>query len=418
MRQLRAWLPVAVVATAAAMVQFVRLRQWRDFAGTPLTFDVFWFALLLLGVAWWAVPRFRWLGRAGWVAFAAFLLLLQYALYGAGQRPGPVVETSRSTEVPLPYLTSPAMIAALAAAAALAVALVLARRRGLVVVIFATLAVAGFLAWPRQIPIHRSWRLASALAGSASIHVVYLLVAAVGLGWWLLTRPRRGAWGGAAVAALGVVGVLASGSRGGLLALATWVVLAGVAARTKTKSWRPIALGVAGLVAAWVALLLIVPDLRHSLSSGDPLRELNAQTALAWWGSSSETMLWGTGYGQVWPWAAFDSGLIPAPGERMVPTAHGSVLLSPHSTALAVLVELGLVGALLALVVVAAVVRLWWTSRNDPFAFPIASALVASLVAFLFDTYLLKEFGVSFWWWLALFLVACAAPASKTIQAR
>ena len=115
-----------------------------------------------------------------------------------------------------------------------------------------------------------------------------------------------------------------------------------------------------------------------------------------------------------WPWFAIDSGLVPAPGERMVPTPAGQVLLSPHSTLLAVVVELGLVGVLLAGAMVFALCKLTLRGREDAFAAPLALALLATLVAFLFDTYLFKEFGNAFWWWLAAGAVAvCCSPVER-----
>ena len=165
------------------------------------------------------------------------------------------------------------------------------------------------------------------------------------------------------------------------------------------------------LAGAGVAVVVLVPSLRRLVSLSDPLREQNLISALSWWTRDWQTVVFGAGSGQVWPWFAIDSGLVAAPGERMVPTPAGQVLLSPHSTLLAVVVELGLVGALLAGVMVAALGWLAVRTRRDGFTAPLALALVAGLVAFLFDTYLLKEPGNAFWWWLAAGAVAvCSLP--------
>jgi len=217
---------------------------------------------------------------------------------------------------------------------------------------------------------------------------------------------------------LGVTGVLATGSRGGLLALVAWVVLLAVQLLfgrngRQRRLWPWLVTAGAGIGVA-VVVAVLFPSLGRLFSLGDPLREQNLFSALTWWTRDWQTIVAGAGAGQVWPWFAIDSGLVPAPGERMVPTPAGQVLLSPHSTLLAVVVELGLVGALLAGVMVFALCKLTLRGREDAFAAPLALALLATLVAFLFDTYLFKEFGNAFWWWLAAGAVAvCCSPVER-----
>jgi O-antigen ligase len=92
----------------------------------------------------------------------------------------------------------------------------------------------------------------------------------------------------------------------------------------------------------------------------------------------------------------------------MVTTQWGPALNSAHSTFLQVLVELGLAGCLLLapviIVPVIVLVRrlapsLRRQTRPDPDVVPLV-ALVATIPAFLLDTYLLKNYGASLWWWL------------------
>lgn len=349
-------------------------------------------------------------------------------MVGIAWRSGPVVETSHLTVVPGSYLLVPLLTALLAMAAGLGLAMAADRRHLPVVLTWAAgaLVVAGFVAWPRQVPVHRSLRLATALGGSASIHLVFLLAAAVGLGWYLRSRgtvrsvegAAGPAWPGLVLVVLGVTGVLATGSRGGLLALVAWVVLLAVQLLfgrngRQRRLWPWLVTAGAGIGVA-VVVAVLFPSLGRLFSLGDPLREQNLFSALTWWTRDWQTIVAGAGSGQVWPWFAIDSGLVPAPGERMVPTPAGQVLLSPHSTLLAVVVELGLVGALLAGVMVFALCKLALRGREDAFAAPLALALLATLVAFLFDTYLFKEFGNAFWWWLAAGAVAvCCSPVER-----
>ena len=87
-------------------------------------------------------------------------------------------------------------------------------------------------------------------------------------------------------------------------------------------------------------------------------------------------------------------------GQR--PTAHGDLLLTPHSTPLALLVEHGLIGILAGAVMGVAVLLLWWRSRASLSRLAVASAVLA----FLFDTYLLRNFDISLWCWACVALVA------------
>lgn len=421
------WLSWLLVPLAAGM-QLVWLRRPITVGGVTMTLELPLFGLLALIAAPWAWARIRTMDRCVQVLAGAFAALVAYALATIAWHASPVVETSLFTTVPKTYLVVPLVTALAAMAAGLGLALAADRRRLPVVLTWsaAALLVAGLVAWPRQVPVHRSVRLATALGGSATIHLVFLLVAAVGLGWYLRSRektaePSRAvslswpAWPGLALTVLGAAGILATGSRGGMLALAAWVVLLvgrSLLTGARGRQGRPGRLWPwLALAGAGVAVVVLVPSLRRLVSLSDPLREQNLISALSWWTRDWQTVVFGAGSGQVWPWFAIDSGLVAAPGERMVPTPAGQVLLSPHSTLLAVVVELGLVGALLAGVMVAALGWLAVRTRRDGFTAPLALALVAGLVAFLFDTYLLKEPGNAFWWWLAAGAVAvCSLP--------
>jgi len=214
----------------AAVMQFVWLRRPVNIAGVTMTLELPLFGFLALIAAPWAVARIRVMNRWVQVLAGVFTVLIVYAMVGIAWRASPVVETSHLTVVPGSYLLVPLLTALLAMAAGLGLAMAADRRHLPVVLTWAAgaLVAAGFVAWPRQVPAHRSLRLATALGGSASIHLVFLLAAAVGLGWYLRSRgtvrsvegAAGPAWSGLVLVVLGVTGVLATGSRGGLLALA------------------------------------------------------------------------------------------------------------------------------------------------------------------------------------------------------
>lgn len=408
------WTPTLVCvgsATLAGVMQLFRTRQWRIIGDIPFTLDFLLFAGVIVVCLVPALRRFRDLCLTGWLVVGVGAFFFLYVLLSTLNHPLPSVFTSSLYEVPLPFLLAPPVHAMLCMLAALCLVLALGHHRRVALVTAAgALIVFGFIAWPRLVSVNRSWRLATALGGSATVHVAYLIATAILLGY-CLTRHSRGdprqrwtplLW---VLTALGVAGVLATGSRAGLLCLVVWLLILAL-----LRAHRLVMFGAIALALLWGVLLLALPDLRHSLITEDPLRQTNAASALGWWMQDLGTVLLGTGPGQVWPWVSFDAGLVPAPGDGMIPTDHGPVLLSPHSTLLAVAVESGLILLLVTLTIPAVMIARLVTARKDPFLLILASATLALSLAFLFDTYLVKEFSVSFWWWLAVFTIFVKTP--------
>ena len=142
--------------------------------------------------------------------------------------------------------------------------------------------------------------------------------------------------------------------------------------------------------------------------------------ATAWTLFSDQWMhvLFGIGSGRLWPWYAFDARFLLVPHRGRVGTSEGAILTNPHSVPLGVLVELGLIGlVLLAALCIVPMVRLvrGWGSRDGIGTVPdgLALALVAGFAAFVFDYYLFKNFGVSFWWWVCYTAVFAVRPQPR-----
>lgn len=394
-----AWCLVPVVG----VMQLINLRRtvpgvgWLPLEGVLLV-------LVVAVTAPWAWRRRREISRLGWLVVASFIALSTYSAASVLTHGRPVVHTSTDFSVPLAWTLAPPVLGLLTMVAgfcALLAAEAQVRPR-ILLMSGVALLVAGIAAWPRQAAVHRSWRFATAMAGSATIHVALLLVAGIGLATWMAGRSR--VWG-LGVFGVAVTAILATQSRAGLLALVAWVfTLLAIRGLRGRQRWL-----VGGGVLAIALSLVLIPGLSRALSFSDVKRATNLESALQLWGQDPMTVVFGTGAGQVWPWLAFDTGRIPAPGSGMVPSAAGDLLLSPHSTALAILVELGLVGASLGLLGLGGVCGLLYVSRRDPYRLPVIAAVFSCLVAFLFDTYLVKNFGISFLWWVAVAM--CAATA-------
>ena len=210
------------------------------------------------------------------------------------------------------------------------------------------------------------------MGGSAAVLVVLLLVAAFAVALFLARwHPRLSL----ALAGLATLALVAIESRAGMLALVTWMVIvvvgwARVAPAHPMKLWP---LWVAcGVIAG---AIIAVEPLRRMVSFADPKRAQNLKTALTIWTRGPETVAFGAGPGQVWPWYAFDSAAVPIPGAGVHHTEWGEVLLSPHSTVLAVLVGSGLVGVILGVGFLTALLATLWTSRRAPSRALLAAAL-------------------------------------------
>lgn len=276
----------------------------------------------------------------------------------------------------------------------------------------ATLILCSAAQWPRSAVVHHSMRLATGLGGSAVVHLALLLATGVTAARASAARGGSGELGRARVGwllvtVLGGVEVILTGSRAGVLSilLAVVLVLAGRSSVLRSiRAWLVIgaAIGVMAL------LIVAVPTLRRVLNPADEARRRNVETAMTVWRLDASTPLLGAGEGRLWPWYAFEQHLVTTPWRGLVATPWGQTLTSAHSTLLAVLVELGIVGALLLVpIVVAPVVALVRCRRHGTRAGAevLLACVVATLPALGLDTYLLKNFGVSLWWWLAV--LAC-----------
>ena len=210
--------------------------------------------------------------------------------------------------------------------------------------------------------------------------------------------------------------VLMTGSRAGLLTLLVLTVMA--MAWVGASRLRPRALPWALSILALGALVVLTTPARRVLSLSDPARWVNLQTSTRAWVQDPWQVLVGVGSGRMWPWYAFEARYFWLPWGGQLHTPIGELLTNPHSVFLGVAIELGLLGLVLVafvlLVPVQALVRLRRTrpSRSHA-ATGVLLALAATPVAFLFDYYLLKNFAVSFWWWVALFAGSSALARSR-----
>ena len=397
---------------AWSFVPFVALAQALQLAfPVPgvrwLTFEVIVFGIIAAVTSPWWWRRRRELSPTARLAVLAFLVMLGYAVVSLLLHDPPEVVSPGGGPVPRVYVGVPILSSLFAMLSGVGFVLAAERGKRLKILTWGGLAavVVAFAGWPIQSAYRGYVRLATGQGGAAIIHVMFLLIVAFGLAQFLRrSRPRLAL--GLVVGGLGAV--IATQSRGAILNIGAWLALVAVGwlVRNPKDARRLWPLGAA--VAAGLAVVSFLPGLERMLSFEEPKRAENLETALTIWSSDAPTAILGTGPGQVWPWWAYESGLYPMPGEYWSFVSHpeGDLLLTPHSTPLAMLVELGLPGALLGLAMGLCLAAGWWRSRTTLPRLVVASATLACLVAFLVDTYLVRNFGISMWWWASVALVS------------
>ncbi|MFT3888603.1 MAG: O-antigen ligase family protein [Arachnia sp.] len=405
-------------AVAWLFVPFVAVAQFATF-GTPLvrmsypivgiswlTYELIALVLLAGAAAPWLWWRRRELGRPLILVMASFTALVAYGIVSALVRPEPGVRFDNRDWIVDPiFLVVPLATAWLAMIAGVGLVLAAERPRRLRVLVVGAAAALplAFLAWPMHAVAIGSIRFATGQGGAAVVHVLLLLAAAFALAWYLAGGSRRRRVLSLCLVGAAVVGIVATQSRGALITLLIWGVLLAVGRIKGSGQAARLAWPLVIAAAALAFIAPVIPGASRVLSLADPLRLGNIEVSLRLWSADAATVVFGTGPGGVWPWHFFES-MTAHP--REYETVAGNVLGTPHSTPLAALVELGLVGAALLACVLAGVALIALGARGTVTRWAVAAAVLATLVAFLFDTYLLRNFGIALWWWAAVALVA------------
>ena len=246
-------------------------------------------------------------------------------------------------------------------------------------------------------------RWATRLAGAAVLHTALLLGLAICVAAVIIGHHRVLS----AVAVLAyMTWLMATGARTGVITLALFIglfILPSIitVARRRPKRLPLIISGVITGAAFFLVVAWHVMEQRgFKLTGAGRIETWSYGIGQAL--SSLATLVFGVGYGVLWPWYAFETRTLPqagAHGTKQMP--EGVTLSHAHNTYVAIFSEQGIIGFTLLLVIVGVVCWAWWRAHGV-IERAIASGLVATLVGFGFDTYLTKNFLVSFIWWVAL----------------
>ncbi|MDO4784056.1 MAG: O-antigen ligase family protein [Propionibacteriaceae bacterium] len=368
-------------------------------------------AILLTVVTWWSGARPSPTARRVWVlSSASFAALLAWALASSFfHEVYYSLPSEKVFDVPVAPLFRwlPLVSAAIAICCALCCAAATpARTRGIpaqvtavAVAILAVGAIGQYRSLDDEIPGNR---LYSGLGGAAVMSVPLLIATAILLAGLRTTERRRWLWGTGV--AVGVVMIVQTGSRAGLVTLAAYAALVVFDLLRSGRNRRRTVLVAVGVAAVTAVTLVSRPELHRLLLFSDPWRERNFFSAMSALTSSWWAPLIGQGHGSLWPWFFTESGQVPVSYDDMAVSPWGPLLPAPHSVYLWALVELGIVGLGLLLLVVGALLWSWWKAAPDSPRRILLAALVASLFSFATDTFLVSNFPASMLWWYLLFV--------------
>ncbi|MGJ6980650.1 O-antigen ligase family protein [Aestuariimicrobium soli] len=398
-----------------ALTQFVDVRRGVIGPAWLWGFQLFMFAGLVVVTAAWLWTRRRDLPAVAWVVGGLFLTILVWGAIRVPYNLNPHSYAKVSPEfappayqfVPDIYREVPLLIAGVTLLAAWGCLLVIpaARRFDRVWALGWLVLVTSLLSWGRALITRGEVRLTTGMGGAATVHLVFLTTLALFLGAWRAGHHRRWSLAGAAVS---IACLLCTQSRAGLVSLVVLAVLV-VGWWGRGRIGRlPLLVGLGAAVAIG-AVVTLVPSLSRLLHFSDGPRLTNLRTGLRIWNLDWTSRLVGAGPGKVWPWYGFDAKFYLPPWHSQMITPYGTALSNPHSVYLGTLVEYGVLGlALMLVVLVAPVVATLRRRGADPRRTMVALALAAGLTSMAFDHYLFKNFSVSLWWWLLVGLMLCS----------
>lgn len=349
--------------------------------------------------------------RAALIVALPFLAMLVWAACTIGWHEhyvlaGRVASRMTRVDVPTSALVVPLVEAALALLTATLLVLLIGRprladalwRACLVFAVVTPVDLVREFLWEPKV----GWRLATRFGGAAIYHTALILgigIAADGI--------RRGfhkvlSW---LIVASCVVALVVSGSRAGFIdigLLCVALLIWGRPARIETR-FRHLLKGVIGFLVAAVAVVWM-GQLR-GVGLVDHGRTQTWQVAWQSITDSPASILFGKGYGVMWPWFATESGQVPGASHALRVTGYGVSLPHAHNTVVQIGAELGLVGTVLALASLVAVVVYCLHGIGGVHG-AMSLAVLVTFPGLVLDTYLVKNFPTSLMWWTVAISVA------------
>lgn len=257
-------------------------------------------------------------------------------------------------------------------------------------------------------------RVSGPLGAATDLPGVFVIAAS-----YFLCAMTRGAQAatGIALSCILTVAVLLCGSRAGLIALALlalWIVWRGASFKSK------VAVVLVIIASAIVFLRFAMPD--RYLSFEETYRMHTYETGLRAWTLNAATVVFGHGYGQLWPWYMHDIYLQLGEDrwyQAFVRTPFGMTAYHPHSLYINILAETGLAGTIVfGLALGAQLLPVLRARARATRASVLLPGLLASLAIPVFSTLLLKSFCLSATWWMFFFIMTAYYSVETGVSPR
>jgi len=198
-----------------------------------------------------------------------------------------------------------------------------------------------------------------------------------------------------------IITLVGMGSRGANIGLGILCVMFLLTCREQGK--RVFLIILLFILLAGSMLLVYSKASSEKVSSfEDTPREDNYKAALSIVSSSGLRCLYGSGYGSVWAWYLPDveDGGALATKRFYVPTKYGIMLYNPHSILLMLVVELGVIGVVFFVKLIQLPILLLIRSSISGQGTGMASAMLASSVAYVLDFPIFKYWAMALLWWI------------------
>ncbi|QKQ71176.1 hypothetical protein [Acinetobacter sp. 10FS3-1] len=239
-------------------------------------------------------------------------------------------------------------------------------------------------------------RLKGPLGNAATIHVSILLVISVFVSE-IMYGNRVKVLSGIGLF-INIFLIILTGSKAALLCLVLFLMLLMMRNFSFKKMIVTVFLGFLGFVAYSLFFL------KDRIVLEDFARTSNLETSLAILFSKTSNIIFGTGYGSVWPWYIYETSFSPNDlyGVYLV-HSEGITLFHPHSVLLWSFVELGAIGLLIVLYLLISPFFKYF--KFEGYKWVLLCGLLSTIPSFLFDSFLMKNWTISIFWMLFYFFL-------------
>lgn len=239
-------------------------------------------------------------------------------------------------------------------------------------------------------------RLKGPLGNAATIHVLILLVLSIFIGEILYGNKNKFILLLGAI--LNIFFIIITGSKTAILCLLLFIVLLSF----RNFSLKKMLGSIFVLFMGFLGFNLFF--LKERIVMEDVARITNLETSLNMLFSNNLNIIFGMGYGKVWPWYMYETSLFKNDlyGIYLVhPT--GLTLFHPHSFVLWSFVELGIIGLFLIFYIF--ITPVFKYTKMKGFDWVLLCGVLSVIPSFLFDSFIIKNWTISMFWILFLFIL-------------